>query len=76
MKTFQVNVISLGVATVEAPTKAHARHRARAGDFDSYELRAPNAAITSLGEGQPVATSTLVPVDRPVVFRSSTRPGT
>lgn len=73
MKTFQVHVISLGVATIEAPTKAHAKQRARAGDFDSYELHAPNAAITSLGEGKPVATSTLVPVDRPVVFKRSGR---
>jgi hypothetical protein len=68
VKTFKVNVISLGVATIEAPTKAHAKHRARSGDFDAYELRAPAAAITSLAEGEPVA-AMLPPVERPVVFR-------
>lgn len=65
-----MHVISLGVATVEAKTKAEAIRRARAGDFDSYELHAPNASITSLGEGAPIATSVLRPVDRPVVFKS------
>lgn len=69
MKTYRVHVISRGVATIDAPTKAHARHRARAGDFDSYELQAPEASITSLDEGEPVA-HTLPAIPRPVVYRS------
>lgn len=69
MNTYRVNVFSLGVATITAPTKAAAARRARAGDFDSYELQKPSAAITSLGEGKPVATGS-TPVQRPVVFRS------
>lgn len=73
MKTYRVHVISQGVATITAPTKAHAKHRARAGDFDSYELRAPSAAITSLAEGQPVA-HMLPPVEQPVVYTSPAVP--
>lgn len=69
MNTYRVHVISRGVATIVAPTKAHAKHRARAGDFDSYELQAPEASITSLAEGEPVA-HMLPPIPRPVVFRS------
>jgi hypothetical protein len=69
MKTYRVNVISLGVATIEAPTKAAAGRRARAGDFDSYELQEPTPAITSLGEGSPIPTG-MSPIPRPVVFRS------
>lgn len=70
LRTFRVHVISRGVATITAPTKAHASHRARAGDFDSYELQAPEASITSLAEGEPVA-HMLPPVPRPVVYRST-----
>lgn len=68
-RTFRVNVLSQGVATIAASTKAEAIRRARAGEFDSYELQAPAAAITSLGENEPVATG-LTPVQRDVVFRS------
>lgn len=70
VKTYRVHVISRGVGTIVAPTKAHARHRAGAGDFDSYELQAPEASITSLAENEPVA-HMLPPVPRPVVFRST-----
>jgi hypothetical protein len=69
VKAYRVNVISLGVATIEAPTKAEAARRARAGTFDSYELQEPYAAIMSLGEGDPIPTG-CAPVKRPVVFRS------
>lgn len=67
MKTYRVHVISLGVATIQAESKAAAQRRARAGDYDQYELRAPSAVITSLAEGQPVA-HMLPPVEQPVVF--------
>lgn len=69
MKTYRVIVYSRGVATITAPTKAHAKHKARVGDFDSYELQEPECQISSLGEGEPVATSSLAPIPRPVVFR-------
>jgi hypothetical protein len=69
MRTFRVNVYSLGVAEITASTKAEAGRRARAGDFDRYELQKPSAAITSLGEGEPVATG-VRPIQQPVVFRS------
>ena len=68
MKTYRVNVISLGIATITAPTKAEAARRARAGKFDSYELQEPAAAISSLGEGDPIPTG-VAPITRPVVFR-------
>jgi hypothetical protein len=66
-----MTIHSTGVATIEAPTKAHAKRRARQGDFDAYELQAPEVQITSLGEGKPVVTSSLARVGRRVVFRSS-----
>lgn len=69
MKTFRVHVYSRGVATIEAPTKVHAKHRARAGDFDEYELQAPEASITSLAEHAPVP-HMLPPIPRPIVFTS------
>ncbi len=68
-RTFRVNVISLGIATITAPSKAAAIRRARECDYDSYELRKPSPAITSLGEGKPIA-GALPPVSRDVVFRS------
>lgn len=70
MKTYRVNVISVGVATITAPTKAEAARRARARKFDSYELQEPAAAISSLGESDPIPTG-CAPIKRAVVFSSS-----
>ena len=69
MRTFQVAVLSQGVATITAPTKAAAERRARARDYDSYELCDPTPQITSLAEGAPKP-FVLPPVRTPVVFRS------
>jgi hypothetical protein len=68
MKTFQVCVLSIGVATIKAETKAEAGRRARARDFDSYELNEPSPQITSLAEGKPIG-GTLTAVQNPVAFR-------
>lgn len=68
MKTYKVIIYSRGVATIEAPTKAHAKHRARQSDFDSYELQHPECQISSLGQDKVVPTG-LQPIPRPVVFR-------
>lgn len=68
-RVFKVAVLSQGVATITAPTKAAAARRARACDYDSYELRGPQPQITSLAEGAPVG-HMLPPVVMPVVFRS------
>lgn len=67
-RKFKVHVHASGVATILAPTKAEAQRRARARDYDSYELREPTPAITSLAEGEPVA-HMLPPVTHEVVFR-------
>ncbi len=68
-RLFKVRVLSQGVATVRAPSKAAAVRRARTGDFDAYELRAPEPQITSLAENEPIA-HMLPPVERPVIFRT------
>lgn len=71
MQTFRVNIHSIGVATIEAPTKAAAQRRAREADFDSYELRSPEAQITSLAADRPIATGMRpLAADNAVVFRS------
>lgn len=66
-RVFQVAVLSQGVATIAAPSKAAAERRARVRDYDSYELREPQPQITSLAEGRPVG-HMLPPVETPVVF--------
>lgn len=70
LKTYRVNVISIGVAEIQAPTKAAAQRRARESDFDSFELQHPEPQITSLGENEPIATG-CGRIERPVVFRSN-----
>ena len=72
MPEYAVVVHSYGVAKIEAPSKAAAGRRARAGDFDSYVLREPEAAISSLAEGEPVPHMlTPTAATRAVVYRKN-----